>query len=305
MKNLFYLKRNLLLTVFFLTAVLVFSQNWPLVNSQTFSMEDIDSLVISYQADSIIFLESSDSNLMFKEYLDQNIENAYSMVTQSGRTLTIEGSMGPRRSTGNAWVEIYLPPSYRGLFRLTASGGMIRSDINWESDRQIDITLIRGNLELRRVAAERINITISAGSIRAGRLAGKEIRVRNTSGSIDVNESSGTLDVESSSGPLAIRNMTGKGNFRIQSGNVDIGLREASGDLAFSVTSGSFNLALPRGLPFNLNAESRGGMIHVQAFGETSDVFAGNRTIRPFGPSPKITIAPQVVSGVITISDGM
>jgi hypothetical protein len=276
--------------------------------TQIFSMENVGSLAINYQADFIVFLESENEDLVVKEYLGQSqdgnsgVRSPYAEITNSGQGVAVQGSARSVTSTTGTRLEVYIPQSYRGAFLINSGGGTIRSEVNLDSGQQIDITINSGNLDLKRVSAGRINITMTSGTIRAEKLAAAHINVRNTSGMVDIGEALGALSIESSSGPIIIRQVTGYGSVSTQSGTIELGLLKMMGDLSCAVTIGNINITTPRNLSYNLDAEIQGGMISVIPPDGTYPINSPGAIRQAFGPYPDITITARVFTGTITVS---
>jgi DUF4097 and DUF4098 domain-containing protein YvlB len=199
-------------------------------------------------------------------------------------------------------LEVYIPKSYRGALLLNGGEGTIRSEVNLDSGQQIDIYLTSGNLDLKRVSADRINITMTSGTIRAEKLAAAAINVRNTSGMVEIGEALGALSIESSSGPIVIRQMTGYGSVTTQSGAIELGLRKMMGDLSCAVTIGNINITTPRNLSYNLDAEIKGGVISVMPPDGAYPINSPGAIRQAFGPYPDITITARVFTGTITVA---
>ncbi|MDR2101074.1 MAG: DUF4097 domain-containing protein [Treponema sp.] len=146
------------------------------------------------------------------------------------------------------------------------------------------------------------SIEIQSGSIQIAALTGTAHRIRVSSGRITIAEARGQIEGRLSSGTLNLENFSGHGDFDINSGNINLGLWEPTGDMRVTVTSGDINLTIPRKTSFNLDASTNSGRISVDEGPEGTVRVSGNSTIlRPFGPSPEITIYARTTSGSIRI----
>ncbi|MDR2742553.1 MAG: DUF4097 domain-containing protein [Treponema sp.] len=311
-----------LMLIFFPIAATVFAQEAgkeTLINMQTIPMDKVETLTITSRAELLILLESENDSVVVKEYRDasrkQNKKEAVdtrpvtSIVNSdvnSGFEVTIESTtrLMPSRTDGR--IEVYIPASYRGIFRLTADGGTIRSETNLDSGWQVDITITNGDLELKRVSAERINISVSSGSFLVEKLAGAEINVRHTSGRIEIGEALGILSIEALSGPIAIQELTGGGSIVTQAGTIDVGLRDVMDDFSCTLTTGNITIATPPDLSYKLNAEAQSGMVTVTPPDGGPPISALSSSIRrTFGDEADITIAAKVLTGSVTVSPSM
>lgn len=303
----------------FVTAAVFAQENSEavLVNMQTIPMDKVETLSITSRADFLILLESENNNVIVKEYRGggrnqdkkQNADN-YPVVSiinsdaGSEYEITIESTVRVTPSPSGGRIEVYIPASYWGAFELTAAGGLIRSDVNLDSGRQVDIRITNGDLELKRVSAERINISVSSGSLTAEKLAGAEINVRHTSGRIEIGEALGMLSIEALSGPIAVRELTGGGSIVTQSGTIDVGLRDVMADFSCAITKGNITIITPPDLSYNLDAEVKDGKVTVTPPGGGSPINA-LRSIRwTFGEKADVTLLVRGSDGSVVIGPG-
>jgi hypothetical protein len=308
--------------IFFLVTAAAFARNdgkETLVNMQTIPMDKVETLTITSRAELLILLESENDSVVVKEYRDDGrkqdkkqaadvhpFTSIINSAVNSEFEVTIESTtrIMPPRTDGR--IEVYIPASYRGVFQLTAEGGMIRSEMNLDSGWQVDITIANGDLELKRVSAERINISLSSGSFQVEKLAGAEINIRHTSGRIEIGEALGILSVEALSGPIAVRELTGGGSIVTQAGTIDVGLRDIMDNFSCSLTTGSITIVTPPDLSYKLNAEAQSGMVTVTPPDGGSPISALSSSIRrTFGDEADITIAARVSTGSVTVGPGV
>jgi DUF4097 and DUF4098 domain-containing protein YvlB len=269
-----------ILVIFCLNAAAVFAQDvqqGTLVNMKTIPMKEVETLTINSRTDLLLLLESHNDKVVVKEYQgdsesQNNIQNfdtpsIKSIVSSLGLDAefdyVIESTTRITSSPIDRYIEVYLPTSFRGAFSITAEGGIIRSEVNLYSDRQVDITITNGDLELKGVSARKINISVSSGSFQAEKLTGKEINLRHTSGSIDIGVAQGQLSIEALSGPITVGELTGGGSIVTRSGSIDIGLRNMMADFSCALTTGNITITTPPDLFFNVNAEAKSGTITV------------------------------------------
>jgi hypothetical protein len=306
--------------IFFLGAVMVFAQEdreGTLINMQTIPLDGVETLTITSRAEFLMLLESKNDSVVVKEYRDENgkqnnnptvdvrpFTSIISSDIDPDWEVTVESIVRITPFQADGRVEVYIPASYQGVFRLTATGGMIRSEMNLDSVRQVDITVTNGDLELKRVSAERINIALSSGSFQAEKLAGKEINIHHTSGRIEIGEALGLLSIEALSGPITVRELTGGGSIVTQAGTIDVGLRNAMDDFSCTLTTGNITITTPSDLFYNLDAEAGKGAITVIPPGGSSPISTHGSVRWTFGKEGNITISARVSTGSITVSPG-
>jgi hypothetical protein len=315
----YLIKPVCVLVVFFFVTAAVFTQEdgeAVLVNMQTIPMDKVETLSITSRADLLVLLESENSNVIVKEYRSENqarnkTQNGnYPVVSiinsgaDPGYEITIESTTRIAPSPSGGRIEVYIPALYWGAFELTADGGLIRSEVNLDSGRQIDITVTNGDLELRRVSAERINIAVSSGSLTAEKLAGAEINLRHTSGPIEIGEALGMLSIEALSGPIVVRELTGGGSIVTQSGTIDIGLKDAMADLSCAIAKGNITITTPPELSYNLDAEVKDGKVMVTPPGGGSPINALSSIRWTFGEKADVTLLVRGETGSVIIGPG-
>jgi DUF4097 and DUF4098 domain-containing protein YvlB len=177
--------------------------------------------------------------------------------------------------------------------------------MNLDSGRQVDITITNGDLELKRVSAERINIAMSSGSFLAEKLAGAEINVRHTSGRIEIGEALGRLSIEALSGPITVRELTGGGSIVTQAGTIDVGLYDVMDDFSCALTTGNITIVTPSDLSYKLDAEAKSGTVTITPPRGGSPISARGSVQRTFGAEADITISARVLTGSVAVGPGM
>lgn len=307
--------------IFFLGAAAVFAQEdtkGTLINMQTIPLDEAETLTITSRAELLILLESENDCVVMKEYRDGSRKRkddpdmdirAFTPVISAdvdpNLEITVESIVRITPFQTDGCVEVYIPASYRGGILLTATGGMIRSEMNLDSGREVDITVTNGDLELKRVSAGRINISVSSGYLQAEKLAGAAINLRHTGGRIEIGEVLGRLSIEALSGPITVEELTGGGSIVTQAGTIDVGLRDAMDDFSCTLTTGSITITTPEDLFYNLDAEADKGTITVTSPGGSSPISTRGSVRWTFGKEANITISARVSTGSITIGPGM
>jgi hypothetical protein len=300
--------------VFCLTVTAVFAQEEKniLVNMKTIPMKDVETLTINSCAGLLILLESKNNSVVMKEYQDESGKNTSQgnpsvtsvinseVDADTGYEFTIETVTRVSPFPIGGYTEVYIPASFRGAISIIAEGGIVRSEVNLYSNRQVDISITDGDLELKQVFARQIKIAVSSGSFQAEKLSGTEISLHHTSGLIDIGEVRGRLSVEALSGPITVRELTGGGSIVTQAGTINVGLRNAMDDFSCALTTGSITITTPSDLFYNLDAEAKSGAITVtpprgtpiKAYGSVQWVF---------GSEADVTISTRVSTGSITV----
>jgi DUF4097 and DUF4098 domain-containing protein YvlB len=312
MKDL-YKRPVLYVLAFFSLTLAAFAQEErkeTLINMQTIPLDGVETLTITCRDDVLVLLESKNGKVVVKEYRDESQKQdktqgsntlSYTTVDNSVLGITVRTTTRTVPFQNNGYTEVYIPPSFLGSFKFTAESSVIRSEVNLNSGREVDIAVTNGDLDLKQVSAERINITMSAGSFRAERLAGAEITMRHSAGPIEIGEVAGLLSLEALSGPIKVKGLTGGGSITTRAGTIDIVLRNAIEDFSCSLTNGSINIAIPQDLSYNLDAEAKSGAVTITPPGGGSPFRVPGSIQWTFGNEAEITLAAKVSTGSIAI----
>ena len=306
--------------------------------TRTFSLEEVESLVIAYRAGRVSFRESGGGELVLTERL-RNAEDA--KVGAEGRMLRVTGDERTWYpfSMRRIEAEIAIPRSYRGDLRVQTGSGSVYSDAHLISEGSIEIRVSSGAMNLRRLSAREIILRSASGSIQAdeisgsseialasgsldmGKLSGARHSIRSSSGSVRIDEVAGSMDADLSSGGLRLRSLKGErhriraasgtihvgeldgaAEFTAYSGGVRVDAARLSGDLSFDLKSGGLDLRLVGDTAFNLDAETSSGRISVVSPEGEYSTRDRSSVVRPFGANPQYTIYARVSSGYINIT---
>jgi hypothetical protein len=272
-----------------------------LIKEQAFTLAGINTISISYGSGKIIFMEGQEGRLSFKEYLNSGNEKYFARASASGGKLDIERGSRPLFRHLRARLEVYLPPSFAGSYRIRLGSGSLEADTDINAETA-NINVSSGTLRLQKITAEKIRLRASSGSIHAAGLYG-ETDIELSSGSLFLDAlTGGEHHVHLSSGSAKISGVSGKGNFSASSGNITLEAVELSGDLAFELSSGSLHLTLPKDAAFNLDAETSSGSVNVNSSGDTYIIKGRSSVLRPIGENPEFTVFAKLSSGNITIN---
>jgi hypothetical protein len=315
-------------------------EDLPLVNTETLSMEGIESLTISYGHDEMILRESESDDLVIKEYMKRDHARYAARVSRAGGAVRVRRGKRPWLYWGwKARAEIYLPRSFRGDLRVSNASGPLSADTDLLDYRTIDISVSSGEVFLRGVSGETVSIhvssgdldlralrgnsfvSLSSGRVQIGGMGGGEhhIKVSSgrlrigslegeaglelTSGNILVDQARGGMDARVSSGTMELGEFSGQGSFRMSSGNLRMNVKELREDLRFQLSSGTIDLGIPPEIPFNLDAETNSGSVRVNEGGREVLKVSGNSTVlRPLGDGPDRTVFARINSGNLVIN---
>ncbi|MDR2759661.1 MAG: DUF4097 domain-containing protein [Spirochaetaceae bacterium] len=216
-------------------------EDLSLVNTQSISLEGIDTLSLSYGDDEVILRESGTGDLIIKEYMKIDRSQYYADISRSAGTVSIRRGRRPWLYwSWKARAEIYLPASFRENIRISNSSGIFRAEIDLLDYKTIDINNSSGAVSLNRLSAETLSIrlssgdldirsaegnsfiSLSSGRLQIGGLSGSEHRLKTSSGRMRIDTIQGTSVIELSSGGIVIEDLTGNADMEIKSGTLQI-----------------------------------------------------------------------------------
>ena len=299
MKTFFF---NVVCALFVLCGTAAFAEgSVELVNERSFSLEGIKTISIEYGAGRVVFMEGSGGTLSFKEYMNTNNPAFYSLSSETGGIITIEPGRRPWFRHLRARLEVYLPRSFEGDYRVSLGSGSIEAKADITTTGTVGIDVQSGIMRLRNVSARDIKLREQSGSIYAEGLRGNT-DVRIESGRLNVSGMhGGDHQMRIVSGSAKIEAASGAGRFSVVSGSVTMEMTELNGNLDFHISSGFLNLELPRNAAFHLDAETTSGGIRVESGNDAFSIKNRSSVIRPVGDNPEFTIRAEVNSGNITI----
>jgi DUF4097 and DUF4098 domain-containing protein YvlB len=255
-------------------------EDLPLVNTRTVSLEGVDSLSISYGSDDFVLRKSDSGDLVIREYMERDRPRYYAEVTRSGDTVQIRRGRRPLTPwLRRARAEIYLPPAFRGNFRLVNSSGNIRGETDILDCKTIDIYVDSGSAFLGRLSAETVSVrvssgdldiraleggsfvSVSSGTLRIGEMTGPEHRLKDSSGRVRIGLLRGGSSVETNSGRIAVERAQGRMEAHTSNGSITVG--DFSGEGSFETNSGRIAVERARG---RVEAHTSSGSITVGDF---------------------------------------
>jgi hypothetical protein len=293
---------HVLCALFILCGINVFAEgSAELVNERSFPLEGINTISIDYSSGTVVFMEGSGNTFSFKEYMSTDNPAFYALSSATGGIITIERGKRPWIRHLRTRLEVYIPRSFEGDYRVSLGSGSIEAKAGITAAGTVSIEVSSGTTRLRNVSAKNIKLRGRSGSIHAEDLQGNtDIRI--DSGGLNVTGMhGGEHQIRLISGSVKIEAASGAGRFSVVSGSINLGISQLNGNLDFDISSGSLDLDLPRNAAFNMDAETSSGRIRVKSGDDTFSVRNRSSVIRPVGDNPEFTIRAEVNSGNITI----
>lgn len=238
--------------------------NLKLVNTQNISLDNINSINITYYSDDIKFYASDSDELVLKEYGRDSDEDKLAEINTNGDELSING----KRHNGlhfvffgfsnNRRAEIYLPEKYAGSLRTSTSSGEISSKLVLKL-KTLELSCSSGDIYMNEAYADEINVSTSSGEITFQKAEGKR-NFTSTSGDIKVNSGSGDSSFEASSGEIIIKKAAGQLTATASSG--DIYISDSEGPKNIETSSGEITVTNSSGV---IKASASSGDIRITA----------------------------------------
>ncbi len=272
-----------------------------LVNTLTFSLGDLQSLRLDYDADDIHVLESDNNKVILKEYMNEDKKSYYARTsTQNGELLITEGDR-PVHSGFESYIEIYIPQDYTNSLSLHSTSGKIKSEtaLNLSGDFCVDTT--RGIIDVSNTKVSNIKITSTNGNLSFENIAAASIEIRTTNATTSFDQANGVISYQSKGGKLTASGINGSGSFNASGeGSIDISFTGVSGDISAYSKNGSLALALPSQLAFKFSATTKEGSIDTSFANQLA--VTDNTSAGTVGISPEISIELETRNGDIKVS---
>jgi len=242
-----------------------FNSELRLVNEQTLDTKEIKNIIVSYSSDSINLYKNNSEELVLKEYMNYDPENAEladitikddSLIIKSG-----ERNIGLFNFKGyNRKIEVYLPFNYEVDFEINSSSGSIKSNdvfkfLNFKAFSS------SGNIKLNDIYAEDINVSSNSGNINIENVNANKLSFKSISGNIKISNVKGDSTFTSNSGSIAVDSIEGKIDASASSGNIKMTVSELKNDIKATASSGSIYINLPEASSFEFKAKVSSGSI--------------------------------------------
>lgn len=252
-----------------------------LVNEQSWSADEINSLVVDYGSESITLRRSTDGQVVLKEYMSRHDEDMLAATALGNGALSIRSGNRPWSIGLLGWnvrIELYVPADWACDVALESGSGGVHSEDDFHfaafaakcgsgsvrlaeiaSDGDIALSTGSGGVSAERLTAGgRVSISASSGSLRPGRVeAGGEITAKTGSGSIRFEEARGSqVSAQANSGSVNLERL--EGVFALKSGSGGVQVESGAGHGTAETTSGSVRVQLD-GLTGNLTLGTGSG----------------------------------------------
>lgn len=273
-----------------------------LSNEQSFSLDGISDLTISYDDENICFFMSENENLIIREYMSEDKKAYHAKIRRKKDSIQIsEGGKPIFKSGFIRYVEVYLPASYSSNIKVTATDGEIdMSEIELDMD-SVRVDCTSGTFRLNKAVAEEIYFSSTSGELELGEVIGNQIRIETTQGNVTCENIKGNVTYTSTSGNAQFLSASGSGVYKANnSGSLSVIYDEVTGDLSFFNKNDDIVLQLPQGLSFQFEAIIKNGKIDTDFQGDIS--VNGDSASGIIGANPTVTIKAETRNGNIEVS---
>ncbi|WP_349674141.1 DUF4097 family beta strand repeat-containing protein [Lacrimispora sp.] len=274
-----------------------------LVNTLTFDADDFNSIRLDYDADDIYVLESNQTKVVLKEYMNENNGSYYAKTsTKNGELLITEGKR-TRSSSFESYIEICIPNNNNKNLSLHSTSGTIRSEIVLVVPGDFSVDTTSGSVEISNVNASAIKAASTNGSLSFKNIDAEKIDVQTSNAATLMNEINGTILYQSKGGKLTASQLSGSGSFHASGeGSLDISYVDVTGDISAYSKNGTLTVILPDSLAFQFSAVTRQGSINT-SFSEQL-AFTDHTALGYIGAIPDKTITLETRNGDIKVSRG-
>ena len=257
-------------------------------------VSEADNLEVLYTSKNIYVYPAKTDEIVIKEYLLTDREDAKATVSRSEttdgkRTVTVAGAKNQIISIFYVGVgeriEVYLPKEAVSSLHIETKSGNIRSEE-----------------EGFALKAKEVHVHASSGNILWGNTKAQEIVLGTSSGNIKTWNMTGNMNTQASSGNITIEEFAGSGSAKANSGNVRVAVQELTGNLELQTSSGNVKAELPRDAAFIFEAQTGSGKIRTDFEDKVAYNTKGNQASAIIGNQPSVSVKAGAGSGNVTIS---
>jgi hypothetical protein len=272
-----------------------------LVNTLTFSIGDLHSLRLDYDADDIHVLESNNDKIILKEYMNEDNKSYYAKTsTQKDELLITEGDR-PRRSSFESYIEIYIPQGYSNNLSLHSTSGIIKSEmaLNLSGDFSVDTT--SGVVEVSNTKASNMKIISTNGNLSFNNINAVSVEIQTTNATTSIKQANGIINYQTTGGKLTASGINGSGSFNASGeGPIAISFTDVKGDISVYSKNGALTVMLPSQLAFKFLATTKEGSIDTSFADQL--VGTDHTASGTVGASPEIFLELETRNGNIKVS---
>lgn len=240
--------------------------NVELRNTQEFEAEDIGNIEIGYSSENISIYPSGNDKIVIKEYLRDDPQRKETRMVKKGDTLTVESGAWSSSRIGSIGIqsekiEVYLPDTYQGSLKISATSGDVESEKNLELEN-LKVATSSGDIDCSSVRAKEVKATATSGNIHFGYAEGNR-EFSASSGKITINGGEGATDISTTSGDIEVDDAQGDFKGSASSGDIQADFITAANDITVTTTSGNIELVIPEDSSFSYKGSATSGNIET------------------------------------------
>lgn len=232
-------------------------------DSETFSINNVNDLVVDVLVKELRIIETSDSQATVD--LKGSINASFSpelIVEQSGKTITIRSH---KRSLTNTNVyknelimTVSLPAGYSNNLKGSTVSGVI--NMNGFTLNNLELSNVSGAIDLGKSTANNTKMSTVSGAITVNGIQSNQVDLSTVSGKISVGDiSSDAISVKSVSGAIDIYGEINTFTARTTSGKITTRIENLNGDIDITTVSGAVELDVPEDSSYRLNFSTVSG----------------------------------------------
>lgn len=300
--------KNKKITIIVMLSVLIMglsgcgkNQGMQLVNTLTFDVGEAGRLHLDYDAEDIQVLESENSKIAIKEYMNENKKSYYAKTDKRGNELFITEGKRPISGSFDSYIELYIPVGYSGSLNLHSTSGEIKSTLSIDLSGEFSADTTSGIISVSNITAQNISFSTTNGTINGNALeAANNISIKTTNGGTELKSVTGNISYDTTGGSIVITDAVGGGSFNASGdGDISATYSQVTDNLSFFAKNKDINLKFPTESEFVFSATSKNGSIETN-FDELLST-ANGISFGTVGSSPNLTVEVETRNGDIKV----
>lgn len=232
-------------------------------DSETFSINNINDLVVDVLVKELRIVETTDSKATVD--LKGSINASFSpelIVEQSGKSITIRSHKRNLTSTNvyknELIMTVSLPAGYSNNLKGSTVSGVV--NMNGFTLNDLELSNVSGAINLGKSNAKVTKMSTVSGALTANDIKSDQIDISTVSGKITIGDiTSDAISVKSVSGAIDIFGKINTITARTTSGKVTTRIENLNGDIDITTISGAVELDIPENSDYRLNFSTVSG----------------------------------------------
>lgn len=237
-----------------------------LVNEKNLSLSGIEVISVSYDEEDITFFQSSENELVIREYMTDCKPSYCAKIRYEGGRLEVsEGGKPFFKNNFFRYVEVGLPVRYEESLIVTTTSGTVDFSLATLDTKILRAETTSGKILISKAKADTMYLITTRGEIRSERIEGRKIKLESTSGNIVCEGLIGNVEYTSTNGSLSVHSAIGCGSYTANnSGELQILYEKLTGDLSMYNKNDDIELYLPADSVYSFLTETKNGTVRTE-----------------------------------------